>query len=356
MLFDFIQKSFIGIVIAVFLMLFILTNTNFDKKINRLFLAASLCVLTLILEEAWEAQLAMQTSYAPLRVPLSVLGYSLRPVIPYLMILTVRSQTRAQAALLAIPLALNALIASSAFFCRLSFWYTAENSFMRGPLGAVPFVTAGLYVVVLLAVTFQACRNGGLMEAIIVSAIVLLAFAATLMETGLGLRFIQNPCMATSITFYYLFLHSYHSNRDPLTGALTRRKFYLDAQKQRAAITTIISIDMNGLKQINDQEGHLAGDRALITVADVIQRSAGPKTTLYRIGGDEFMLVCSRLTETDAEKVVGQIRAGLEKTKYRCAIGRARCLPEMSLDDVCHLADNAMYMDKRRMKAALQNA
>lgn len=356
MFYDFLQKNFIGMVIVIFLMLFILTNTNFEKKTNRLFLAATLCVLILILEEAWETRLAAQMVYAPLRVPLSALGYSLRPAIPYLLTLTIRPQTKAQAARLAIPLALNMLIAFSALFCKLSFWYTAGNAFVRGPLGVIPFVTAGFYMVVLLTVTLRACRNGGLVEALIVSAIVMLAFAATLMETGLGLRFIQNPCMATSIAFYYLFLHSYHSNRDTLTGALTRRKFYLDTQRQRAAVTAIVSIDMNDLKQINDRKGHIAGDRALITVVEVIKKSAGPRAALYRIGGDEFMLVCSRLAETEVEKVISQIRAGLDKTEYRCAIGYARYLPEMNLDDACHLADHAMYRDKRRMKAAVQNA
>lgn len=353
MIFEIIQSNFVAAAITLFLILFILTNNNFEKRTNRLFLAAASCVLILIIEEAWEAQLALKAAYTPLRVLLSAIGYFLRPMIPYFLVMMVKSYTRVWFTLLSIPLVFNTLVSFSSLFCRLSFWYTPDNEFVRGPLGFVPFLVAGFYVVILLTLTIQDCRNGGLMEAMIVSAIVLLAFLSTIMESLFHFRFIQNPSIGTSITFYYLFLHSNRNNRDPLTGALTRRRFYLDAEKYHSTLSAVISLDLNDLKALNDQYGHIEGDKALTAITNIIKRYTGTHASLYRIGGDEFMILCYKLNEKNVQELISRIQEDLAKTKYRCAIGYALYSSQMKFDDVCQIADNMMYENKRQMKSKM---
>lgn len=350
MIFQLIQDNFVAVAISLFLILFILTNNNFPRRTNLLFLAATCCVLVLIVTEAWEAHLALSTVYQPLRVPLSAIGYTLRPTIPYLLMLMIRGRSKARFLPLTIPLLLNALTAFSALFCGISFGYTPDNAFLRGPLGYAPFLVAAFYMAVLLVYTFKTCRNGGRAEALILTAIVLLAFLSTVLESLFHFRFIQNPSMATSITFYYLFLHSNQSNRDTLTGALTRRRFYLDAQKYAASMTAVVSLDLNDLKQLNDRQGHLAGDQALRCVAAAIANHTGPNASLYRTGGDEFMLLCYKLDKAQVGELIAAIRADLARTSYRCAIGCAYFSHQEDFDAVCQLADNMMYDDKRRMK------
>lgn len=351
MMFELIQYNFVGVAIMLFLILFILTNNNFEKKTNRLFLVASCCVLILIIEEAWEAQLALELTFAPLRIPLSAVGYSLRPVIPYVLVLIFKSYTRVQRVLMSIPLAVNALVSFSSLFCGVAFGYSADNEFIRGPLGLTPFLVAGFYVLILLALTIQECRQVESMEALIVSAIVLLAFVSTIMESLFHFQFIQNPCIGTSITFYYLFLHSNRNNRDPLTGALTRRRFYLDAENRRQTLSAVISLDLNDLKTLNDQHGHMEGDKALLEVSGIIKKNTGAHAFVYRTGGDEFMILCHRLSEKNVQDMISNIRAELQNTKYRCAIGYALYSNDMEFDQVCQLADSMMYEDKRRMKS-----
>lgn len=353
MIFDIIQSNFVGVAITLFLILFILTNNNFEKRTNSLFLAAASSVLILIIEEAWEAQLALKTTYTPLRVLLSAIGYFLRPMVPYFLVMMVKSYTKVCFILLSIPMVFNTLVSFSSLFCGVSFGYTPNNEFVRGPLGYTPFLIAGFYIAVLLTLTIQECRNGGLMEAMIVSAIVLLAFLSTIMESIFHFQFIQNPSIATSITFYYLFLHSNRSNRDPLTGALTRRRFYLDAKKHHAMLSAVISLDLNNLKTLNDQYGHIEGDKALIAVTSVIKRYTGTRALLYRTGGDEFMILCYKMTEKDIKEIISKIQNDLEKTKYRCAIGYALNSYQMNFDSICHIADNLMYENKRQMKSKM---
>lgn len=350
MVFELVQRNLVTVVIASFLILFLLTNNNFGKRATNHFLAAAICILVLTIEENWEWYLALSTAFQPLRVPLSALGYTLRPMIPYLLIMMKKRDSKAQAALLTAPLILNGLVSFSALLCGLSFSYTMDNQFVRGPLGLMPFFTAAFYVIVLLIQTNVSYRNGGFAEGMIISAIVIVSFFSTVLESLFGLRFIQNPCMATSVTFYYLFLHTNQSNRDPLTGALTRRRFYLDAEKSASMISAVISLDLNDLKTLNDKNGHKEGDRALITVSDIVKRYTGSRTTFYRTGGDEFMLLCRKMNEESIQRLIESIRRDLERTKYRCAIGYALYSYEVNFDHLCHIADSHMYEDKRRMK------
>lgn len=350
MLFEFVQNNFVVMATTLFLILFILTNNNFEQRTNALFLAAACCVLVLIFTESAEIKLAQSETYEPMRVVFSAIGYSLRPMISYFLVIMVKSYDGLKFTLMTVPLLLNILIAFSALFCPLAFGYTQDNAFVRGPLGYTPFLVAGFYVMILLVQTIRACGNEARVEARIVSAIVLLAFLSTVMESLFHFRYIQNPSIATSITFYYLFLHSNRNNRDALTGALTRRRFYLDAEKNNAALTAVLSLDVNDLKTLNDQYGHVEGDRALTAVTDIIKKHTGRRAVLYRTGGDEFMVLCYKMSEGQVQAMIDGIRGDLQKTPYRCAIGYVLNDCRVDFDAVCQMADKAMYENKRQMK------
>lgn len=351
MLVEFIKADFVAVMITLFLILFVMTNNNFDRKTNHLFLASACCIMILIAEEWWEVQYSLLPYPTTMRALLSAIGYSLRPLIPFFLLISPKYFSRRKLILLIIPQVFNVLVSFSALFCGISFSYTADNQFERGPLGFTTFIVAAFYIVLLLMQTIRDFRRGTMREALILTAIVLSAFFSTIIESVLGVRFIQTPCMATSVTFYYLFLHSSQNNRDPLTGALTRRKFYLDADKYRSALTAVVSLDLNNLKQLNDEYGHVAGDEALATVAAVVKKQMGPRTALYRTGGDEFMILCYRMDENAVQKMIDRIRTAFEGTAYSCAIGYALCSAYSQFDAVCQTADRKMYENKRSMKA-----
>lgn len=350
MMYEIVQQNFMGVAIIVFLILFITTNNNFDKKTNGLFLASSICVLLFIIEEAWEGQLAQREVYTDLRVHLSAVGYMLRPATAYFLVMIIWKSTFKGKILMSIPLAVNILVSLSALFSPLAFGYTQANEFVRGPLGFVPFVTAGFYVLAILFLTVRHCKKGDVMEGMTVSAIVMLTVIATVMESVFHFRSIQSAASGISITFYYLFLHTNQNNRDPLTGALTRRRFYLDAERYRMALSAVISLDLNHLKKLNDTYGHIAGDKALITMTDVVKKCVRKRAAIYRIGGDEFMVLCYKMSEEEVQELINQIQKAMEATEYRCAIGYGLYHYRSGLEHVCQIADNAMYENKIKMK------
>lgn len=353
MLLQFIQDNIIAVTITVFLILFIITNNNFEKRTNQLFLAAAFCILILIFEEAWEANLALSPTYEPLRVPLSALGYTLRPIIPFFAMLIAKKFERKQLYILIIPLIINGLVAFSSLFCKISFSYTANNEFVRGVLGITPFIVAGFYVILAIYLMFITYKDMGLMEMLILSAIVLLAFITTIMESLFHLRFIQCPGMATSITFYYMFLHSNQNNRDPLTEALTRRRFYLDSKKYYSSLSAVVSLDINDLKKLNDQYTHVEGDKALSTVGRIVKNNIGTRASLYRTGGDEFIILCYKMNEEKVQQMIKKIQNDLNKTNYKCAIGYVMKSNQTNVESICRDADDIMYENKRNMKSEM---
>ena len=102
---------------------------------------------------------------------------------------------------------------------------------------------------------------------------------------------------------------------DPLTGLLNRRALDRDLS-QRLAVAkrggrplTVVVGDLDGLKAINDRDGHPAGDLALRTLGAALDSALRAGDTAYRIGGDEFLLLLVDATAEDAEAVLARVSA-----------------------------------------------
>lgn len=103
---------------------------------------------------------------------------------------------------------------------------------------------------------------------------------------------------------------------DGLTGLATRARLEDEVQHMMAmaarsgAPLTAVMIDLVGLKQINDQQGHQAGDDAIAEAGRAIRANVRRSDRAFRWGGDEFALFMAGSTAEDALEVVGRIRAG----------------------------------------------
>lgn len=143
---------------------------------------------------------------------------------------------------------------------------------------------------------------------------------------------------------------------DPLTGLANRRELaHQFDQHGTSRDVGLLSIDLNGFKQINDQWGHEAGDLILIEVAKRLNQTAREGDCVARLGGDEFVILCfgvrsnHQLDGLAARLLVAMsdpIPIGKFSTHCGASIGTAIGDSTSDLNDLLRSADRAMYREK----------
>ncbi len=149
--------------------------------------------------------------------------------------------------------------------------------------------------------------------------------------------------------------------RDPLTGTYNRR--YCDDYVQnqvrelllKGTPVSIILVDINGLKRVNDTYGHAAGDKLLVEIADFLRENF-PESPIARYGGDEFVVFLPGVSDDRLDEIVSKLRR--LKTRWQLklsekypfpfdfAIGAATATRPDELELLIDYADNLMYKDK----------
>ena len=104
------------------------------------------------------------------------------------------------------------------------------------------------------------------------------------------------------------------------------------------------------MKSINDTQGHLAGDKALTTVAKCVKDNLIPGCKFYRTGGDEFEILYFKKDISKLDLMLAKIHTDIEKSAYSCAVGKAVRKTNESFEELTQRADDLMYADKKRIK------
>jgi diguanylate cyclase (GGDEF)-like protein len=106
-------------------------------------------------------------------------------------------------------------------------------------------------------------------------------------------------------------------------------------------------VDVDGLKSVNDSEGHAGGDELLRQVVDTIRGVVRDYDLIVRYGGDEFLCGLADIGLSEADRRFETANAGLAVTRdASVTVGLAEVVPEESLDDLIARADAAMYAQR----------
>ena len=152
------------------------------------------------------------------------------------------------------------------------------------------------------------------------------------------------------------------ANTDWLTGAMNRRSIeaLLAAEAERVRrygrTMSLILFDIDGFKQVNDRNGHAAGDAVLREVTETVNGRLRANDMLGRLGGDEFLVLLPEANAEGAAAVAEDLRTDVESSTFgdglnvTLSLGAAECMPGAETADLLNAADAALYVAKARGK------
>lgn len=180
--------------------------------------------------------------------------------------------------------------------------------------------------------------------------------------------FLVTAVLACLFVLYYIDLQEHLLRSDGLTGAGSRMHFECRLsemlRQNNAKPFGMIYLDVDNLKDINDQCGHLAGDEALKTLVAVIKSVLRRTDTISRLGGDEFGILVHVVSQADLEIVARKMERALKAYnhasgkpyKIACSMGVKlfRKSSDLSVEAVLRQADELMYNCKKDKKTVYQ--
>lgn len=140
---------------------------------------------------------------------------------------------------------------------------------------------------------------------------------------------------------------------DPLTGAFNRTGLSAQLARELSRATrsgtslTVVAIDLDGFKKINDLLGHAAGDRTLIDLVAHFQRSLRPHDTIARIGGDEFVVLLPNTSRASATAIMERLQ---RDSGSAWTFGLTTFQPSDTRDSLMCRADEDLYVQKKKKK------
>jgi diguanylate cyclase (GGDEF)-like protein len=156
------------------------------------------------------------------------------------------------------------------------------------------------------------------------------------------------------------------ADRDPLTDLYNRRRLVEEYERQVARAeregggVALVMLDLDNLKPINDRLGHAAGDRVIVAAAKILRKGIRATDAVARVGGDEFAILLADVDGGEAREIVGELLRAISTPMVNyernvagdvvyatasagIAVGGH---PEVTLDQLMHSADEALYEAK----------
>ena len=140
------------------------------------------------------------------------------------------------------------------------------------------------------------------------------------------------------------------SSIDFLTGLYNRNRlnnYMNEIMESEDAPTTLIFLDINGLKKVNDNDGHLAGDSLIRRAANTLI-SVFTEDEIFRVGGDEFVVILRNVDEKQIQEYLNKLHKKSKKNDVSFAVGYAMTNKSKDIESLLKEADMNMYNDKRK--------
>ena len=211
----------------------------------------------------------------------------------------------------------------------------------------------------------------GVLSGLLVAPLVLTHYDLTtsgIIGLSLGLTWLVSAWLVYAVTEQSRRLKDM-AVKDAMTGAYNRR--YLEIQLEQALdswrryqrLSSVLLIDIDFFKRINDRYGHAVGDTAIKSLVDVISSNIRSVDTLCRYGGEEFVILLSETGADNAQRVAEKLRSLVETSRVlpegsnmTISVGVCEVANADDLDHWLNLADGALYLAKHNGRNRVEMA
>jgi len=324
-------------------------------------LAVATTIILLLLEIATIFMTLSSNLVVPHRI-VNIMGFALSPLVPFILLLFNNHKKNGiiYNSFLTLPIFFNAFMCILSYKTGWIFFVNAQNQYIRGNLFLLPTIISVFYFV-LLAIAI--IKNKIEYEKDEKKLLILILFIPVL---GVMVQLLRKDVLAIwgsvsiSLLLYYIVLRELKFKYDVQTRIKNRSAFekemkqYLKGDKNAA----LVVLDINNLKIINDRYGHKTGDEAIIQAAKIIQESFEGIGRTFRIGGDEFCVICKEVSPElvdNSLSILDQLLIAINQEsniKIVIAHGYAFYSKNESANIYATLAqaDRAMYIHKADLK------
>jgi len=330
------------------------SNVLFISEMKKQFTLAALISMTVIVAELGSVVFEnIRLGYIGPALITNTIGFSLSPFIAIVLSKAFSMEKGKIRSLLTIPVWINFVLVISSPWTGLVFSVNVNNSYLRGPLFGM-YVAAYLcsYVILIIdsikAMKYYQCHTKS-------TFIMLLVFTILGTTVQLIVPHVHASwlCVTLSLILFYAYFCVLTETQDTLTGLLNRTvydRYTKNLHKNNNG--TVIVFDLDGFKQINDLYGHQWGDSSLEIVGCLIKDCFCEMGFCYRIGGDEFCVICQTTDEQQAENALSMFHRKIDNVRINSNL--AGELPTVSTGyAIFHGSTEEFYLAAKKADAQM---
>lgn len=315
-----ITNNVVGIIVALTFLVIIARNLDKDDRINRTYLAIFIVTTSELVIETFTCIVDGQPIQwlNPIIAISHMVLFFLSPVVTYLWYSFVRLwldkdryQSVSKKVFILMPLVVNTFFVISNPFFNWIFSINNRNVYVRGHMFIIPAASTFCYLLYSLIVLY---RNKLKISQVEYLPLVLCCIFPTISGLAQCLIYgilIMWSSIAYSLIMVFIFLQQQMLQTDRLTGAWMREKLInhlnLTIKKNHYAPFSIVFIDLDEFKEINDTYGHGEGDKALVAIVNIMKSAITKEDFITRYGGDEFIIFLNADNKEQVKMVIDKI-------------------------------------------------
>ncbi|MEG0370759.1 MAG: GGDEF domain-containing protein [Clostridium sp.] len=296
----------------------------------------------------------------------NVMGFSISSVIPFLFWVFTKKWINNQnkigkeVYIFLIPVIISGILSVLSCKYNLIFTVTQENVYFRGPLFFIIPLVGYIPALGCIVLMFKNYKKLSTEELWIFPVYLIIPMILSIIQINNSTYLTIWSSSGICVIVLYIFILNERNKVDLLTGLNNRNAlqgYITRATRRRNSKLTIINIDIDGFKSINDQYGHDEGDAALRQYAKILRNVFYPHSKIIRMGGDEFLVIMNGDNEEYVKNILNKLMDELEDYnntsgkpyKFRCSYGTMGYDPKrQNIEDVMRSCDDLMYRHKKR--------